>query len=114
MIAQTILTQLGGRRFLAMTGARALVAHDRALSFRLPGAGGFCKGGINRVRITLNALDTYDIEFTRVRGIKVTPVVKLFDVYAEQLREAFTRETGLAVSLGTMRTVAGIAKSWRM
>ena len=35
-IATTILQQLGGSRFIAMTGAKNLVAEENALIFRLP------------------------------------------------------------------------------
>jgi hypothetical protein len=102
-IAETILAQLGGRRFVAMTGARQLTAHSDALSFRIPGAGGFAKQSINYVKVTLRPSDTYDVEFSRVRGRKVTIVASKSDIYADQLREVFTRETGLDTSLGTLR-----------
>lgn len=39
-VAGVILEQLGGRRYLVMTGARRLLAHPSALSFRL--ASKFC------------------------------------------------------------------------
>ena len=45
-VANTILEQLGGRQFQAMTGASQFVGSKNSLSFRLPGAGGFCKAGM--------------------------------------------------------------------
>lgn len=100
LVAKTILEQLGGRKFTVMTGAKNFVGSENALSFRLPGGGGFTKRGINAVRIALNGGDTYDVTFSRVRAGKVTVLTTLEDIYADQLREVFTRETGLAVGLG--------------
>ena len=101
-VAKTILGQLGGNRFRAMTGARNFVGSEDSLSFRLPGSGGFCKNGINAVRITLNGSDLYDIVYMRVRGSKVTVVEEANDIYNDSLRDSFERVTGLATSLGTM------------
>ena len=105
-VAQTILAQLGGRRFMAMTGARRFVGDGRALRFRLPGTGGFVRGGINFVRITLNDLDTYDVEFIRLRSVTARRHVEEFEVvaahdgiYADMLCEVFESETGLRTSL---------------
>lgn len=101
-VATTILQQLGGRRFTAMTGAKTLVAHPAALSFRLPGTPGFVKNGINYVKVQLNAEDTYDVTFVRLRGVNFVVVHESKSVYFDQLQELFTRHTGLATSLGTM------------
>jgi hypothetical protein len=101
-VAKTILEQLGGRKFIVMTGARNLIGASGNLSFRLPGAGGFCNDGINHVVITLTPNDEYDMTFSRLRGMKVTQVAKYEGVYFDQLQELFTKATGLATSLGTM------------
>ncbi len=100
-VAGTILEQLGGQRFIVMTGAKNLIGTENSLSFRLPGAGGFCKNSINVVRIELLPSDTYRISFGRIRGSKMTAVAQHEDIYVEQLREVFTSETGLATSLGS-------------
>jgi len=102
-IADTIFAQLGGARFVAMTGARALVAHPDALTFKLPRTAEFVKGGINYVVIRLNALDTYDLDFARLRGVEVTVIERATNVYADQLRAVFTRATGLDTHLGGAR-----------
>ena len=104
-VAKTILAQLGGNRFVAMTGARNLGGTEDSLSFRLPGSGGFCKNGINCVRIVLNSMDLYDVTYMRIRGTKVTVVEEVNGLYADMLRENFERVTGLATSLGTMGRV---------
>jgi hypothetical protein len=96
-VATTILEQLGGRRFLVMTGARYLLAHAAALSFQLPS--NFARNGINRVRIDLNAHDLYDVTFSRCRGIKSFYEQKVEGLYCDQLRSVFTETTGLEVTL---------------
>lgn len=96
-VAQTILAQLGGQRFLTMTGAKFLLAHASALSFHLPS--NFAKDGINRVRIDLTAQDLYDVTFSRARGIKIFYQSKVDGLYCDQLREVFTEATGLEVAL---------------
>jgi hypothetical protein len=99
-VARTILEQLGGNRFITMTGARNFIGSENSLSFRLPGAGGFCKNGINAVRIELMPSDTYRMSFSRIRGSKLTAVAQHDDIYFDGLQELFTSETGLATSLG--------------
>ena len=96
-VANTILDQLGGRQFIAMTGAKLLVATDQGIQFKLP-AGAL--EGINSVVINLNAQDTYDLYFHKIRGADVTERVVFYDVYADRLRERFTDATGLETSLG--------------
>ena len=61
LIANEILNQLGGNRFIAMTGAKTLVHDDNSLRFRI----GKNKSRANMIRITLNGLDLYDMEFIR-------------------------------------------------
>lgn len=96
-VAQTILQQLGGRRFVAMTGARHLVAGDNFLQFKI-GAGAV--NGANTVKITLQPSDLYSIEFYRVRGLDVRAVGEpLTGVYADQLQGAFTASTGMDTHL---------------
>ncbi len=97
-VASTILAQLGGTRFLVMTGAKNLIAGANQLTFRLPGAG-FCKNGINCVRVTLNGTDTYTMEFLKIRGMKVTTVETVEGLYDDMLRPVFTRATGLVTNL---------------
>lgn len=95
--ANTILAQLGGNRFTVMTGARSYVGSADTLSFKLPNR--FANDGINGVRITLDASDTYTVDFYKIRGIKMTTVKSVSGVYADQLRALFTRVTGLDTSL---------------
>lgn len=95
-IANTILQQLGGRRFIIMTGAKNFIAMDGgALSFQLPKA----KDGINRFKVTLTAMDDYRLEAFRVTRSSFTAKGEMDGIYADQLRGAFEKMTGLATSL---------------
>jgi len=97
-IAKTILEQLGGNKFVAMTGAKNFISLGNGLSFKLPGAG-FTKNGINYVKIILTPSDTYNIEFGRTRGTTYKVIDTANDIYFDVLQEVFTRETGLNTHL---------------
>ncbi len=115
-IAQVILQQLGGRRFLAMTGAKNLLAIESGLSLKLPSA--FAKDGINYVKVELDDNDTYRLTFQAVRVIRdkggrvdpdasVRTISETELVYADSLCEVFERHTGLALSLGRVAVERG-------
>lgn len=109
-VATTIYNQLGGGRFTAMTGAKNFAAREDSLTFRI----GRNASKANMVKITLNGLDLYDIEF-----IKYTPysfkikndgtfketeesyktVEKCENYYGDMLAAAFERVTGMYTSL---------------
>lgn len=98
-IAETILAQLGGRRFIAMTGAKNFNHDSRALVFSLPRITGM---KINRVRIQLEADDTYTVIFMRwlPRSFDIENHGTAQGVYADNLRRVFEQKTGLLTSLG--------------
>lgn len=96
-VAETILSQLGGRRFAVMTGAKQFVGGDRLLQFGLPARA--AKAGINKVRVTLDPSDTYSLAFYKVRGMDVQPVDERSGVYADDLRRVFRDVTGLDTHL---------------
>ncbi len=99
-VAQTILQQLGGNRFVAMTGARNLLQDGPALNFAL---GRGAKDGINAVKIEYHhGSDTYTVRFAklgRAPSFKFTVVRELEGIEASQLRGIFEQTTGLATSL---------------
>jgi len=107
LIATTILQQLGGNKFLAMTGAKNLVAINNGLQMKLPTN----KSKANYLTITLNYMDTYNLTFTKFTPYKlnkktfeVTPsktiVIKEYtDIYSDQLQELFTETTGMYTTL---------------
>lgn len=92
-IAQTILEQLGGNRFIAMTGARNFVSIPYGLRFRLP-----CRK-VNVVEITLTPMDEYNMRFWLVRGENVKEVRSYGGIDCDQLEELFTEATGLYTRL---------------
>jgi hypothetical protein len=92
-IANTILSQLGGHRFIMMTGARGFVASSDSLSFRIPGT--MTRSRINAVRITLDPSDTYTVVFMAIRGTTIKEASRHEDVYCDSLCELFRNVTGL-------------------
>jgi hypothetical protein len=93
-VANTILAQLGGNKFLAMTGAKNLVGSDDTLSFRIPAS-----NGINHVSVTLDCNDTYRVTFGKFAKLELRIVHTQGDVYADQLQTLFTDQTGLLTRL---------------
>ena len=112
-IASTILKQLGGGKFIVMTGAKNMVSLSTprfgGLELSLPSR--FAKDGINRVRITVNEHDTYDVSFSKIRGLTIKTVAEVFGVYAGDLPGVFTSHTGLETSMGIIK--AAVAPAWR-
>lgn len=95
-IAQTILTQLGGNRFVAMTGANNLLNTGKGLSMKI----GRNAKGVTHFRVILDeARDLYNLEFLKIRGTNIKTVTKAEGVYFDQLQEIFTTETGLDTHL---------------
>jgi hypothetical protein len=97
-IAKEILQQLGGNKFIAMTGAKQFVAGKNEMSFRIPG-GHFTKQGINHVKIKLTEMDVYDVTFGKIRKFEYKEVKKVKGLYFDQLQEVFTQVTGLNTHL---------------
>lgn len=98
-IAETILKQLGGNRFRAMTGAKNFIhgLNEKGqpnLSFKIPRS-----NKITHISIALSHLDLYDIEFIQVHGMKRTVLHRTTDVYNDHLQFAFADKTGLATHL---------------
>ena len=94
-VAKTILQQLGGNKFIAMTGAKNFGSSKNSLQFKI----GKNSKSISHIIITLKSSDLYDVEFIRMRGTSRKVVKKLKGVYADMLRKIFTKYTGLRTSL---------------
>ena len=94
-IAQTILQQLGGNKFIAMTGAKNLGFTNKGLQMKI----GRNAKGVTHVIIELTSMDLYDIEFVKVRAMKRTTIKKLKGIYADQLGKIFKKYTGLNIRL---------------
>jgi hypothetical protein len=94
-VAQTILTQLGGNKFLAMTGASNLLGSDKGLSFKV----GRNAAKVTHVRVTLTPADEYIVEFINIRGVNVKPLGTVEHVHGDSLATVFESRTGMRVSL---------------
>lgn len=100
-VPQIILQQLGGSKFIAMTGAKEFIGGSEFLGFKIPKN----RSSANRVTIKyFPAKDLYEIDFIKSERYGLnTKIVKSFDnVYADQLRDIFTSVTGMETSLGTL------------
>ncbi len=94
-IAATILKQLGGNKFIAMTGAKELAFGEGTLSFKI----GRNSSKANNIRITLKGDDTYKMEFIQFRKMEFKTIKEHDGIYNDQLQELFTAFTGLYTSL---------------
>jgi len=101
-IASTILSQLGGR-LSSMTGAKNFGCgeDDKGqvyVTFKI----GRNDRAVNYVRITLNHLDLYDTEYSRItiKSHKIKSESK--GIYNDMLINDFETATGMYLSLGTM------------
>ena len=106
-VASTILEQLDGNKFIAMTGCNAFIADGDTLRMKIPRNG----SRANRLWITLNRKDLYDMRFFRYvsprfdrkhylwHDSKETDEVCYNDVYFDQLQEIFTKHTGMYTHL---------------
>jgi hypothetical protein len=96
--AEEVLQQLGGKKFITMTGAKNFVKNDpkKQIIFKI---GGGAKGGINYVRISLTSMDLYTVEFLKARGTELKVVAVEKGVYNDQLQQIFTKHTGFNTKL---------------
>lgn len=97
-VANTILAQLGGRRFIAMTGTKNFVGSDTYLQFDLPRG---CANKATKCRVTLDANDTYTVTFYKwnARKLDMATVGEQTGIYCDMLRNVFTEATGMLTSL---------------
>jgi hypothetical protein len=92
-VASEILRQLGGNKFLVMTGATCY-SDKNTLIVRFKGS-----KISNIVYITLNAMDTYDLKFGKFRSLQVKTIKEFEGIYNDMLRSIFEQTTGLRTSL---------------
>ena len=90
-----VIKQLGGGRFIAMTGAKDFFIGPKGVVFKI----GRNSKGVNYVRINLNSMDTYDVEYLSVRAYKEKVKSTSKGIYADMLRDSFEANTGLRTSL---------------
>jgi len=92
-----LLQQLGGNKFIAMTGAKNL-AVDKSKNELHMKIGRNSKS-ISHVIIKLTSGDLYDMEFLSIRGSSRKIKSKEKGVYADQLGKMFKKNTGMNVRL---------------
>jgi len=91
--AGTILQQLGGGKFIAMTGASKFTFDkEGTMVCRFKGSRTF-----NGLKIRLNSMDTYDMTFMKIGNAPKYKITKkeVDGIYNDQLQDIFTKETGL-------------------
>jgi len=108
-VVSTIIDQLGGKRFMMMTGCKnfiyqGITEDNNNVWVRMDVPRN--SGNINRFKVTYNrGTDSYELEFYQQRfnrktfEYEVKNKKEFFDVYAEQLQTFFTGVTGLYTSL---------------
>ena len=90
------LQQLGGNRFIAMTGAKHFGVGPNGMSFKI----GKNSKRVNHVTIDYDrGRDLYNMKFdwVTIKGIKNKKTLK--GIYADQLQDMFTKYTGMYTSL---------------
>ena len=90
------LQQLGGNRFIAMTGEKHFVVGPNGMSFKI----GRNSKRVNHVTIDYDrGRDLYNMKFdwVTIKGIKNKKTLK--GIYADQLQDMFTKYTGMYTSL---------------
>jgi hypothetical protein len=95
LVAKTILAQLGGSRFIRMTGSSNFTSDENTLTMKLARN----KSGATHLKITLTVMDDYTLTFLACRKFEVKTKVELTGIYADQLEEQFTEVTGLYTRL---------------
>ena len=95
-VAKTILSQLGGNKFCVMTGAKNFVDHGDALSMKI----GRNSSNSNYLKITLNMMDLYDVQFSKVSKLGEEKSVKEYNnVFNDMLVVIFESHTGMYTKL---------------
>lgn len=106
-VADIILDQMGGNRFICMTGSKDFISDGNTLRMTLTRN----QSKANRLYITLDADDTYTMRFFRytssrmrvdhkkgeikIYDPKITEIKTIKGVYCDMLQEIFTDVTGL-------------------
>ena len=98
-VADITLKQLGGNKFIAMTGAKNLLSRDagQSLSFQLSSR--LTSNKSNYVKITLNSNDLYDVYFGKIFKYDLKDISTFTNVGCENLVQLFEQETGLYTKL---------------
>jgi hypothetical protein len=95
-IAKTIIQQLGGNKFITMTGAKNIFADGQGVTMQIMKN----KSKAKYLTIQLNSLDLYDMQFKSIdKDFNLIIKAEKQNVYAEDLEIIFTNITGLNTRL---------------
>jgi hypothetical protein len=105
-IANTILSQLGGNKFIAMTGAKNFFTNGNDICFNI----GKNISKANRIQIILEADDTYTMKFIKFTNGRFTKNFEYIEakvdllqeekgIYNDMLQDIFTQYTGMDTHL---------------
>lgn len=95
-IANTILSQLGGNRFIAMTGSKNFAGGENYLTFKV------IRNNSKATHVKIEYIygqDLYTVSFLKCSVKGIVTLKKLGEVYAEELVNIFEEQTGLATHL---------------
>lgn len=87
-----ILQQLGGNRFIAMTGTKNFVYDLKELSLSMKLSRN--KANATHLKIQVNSLDLYDLTFYKCTE-QIEVVKQVNNIYDDMLQPIFTEVTGL-------------------
>jgi hypothetical protein len=97
MTAAEIIRDQIGAKALYMIGTK-MCLHDndgKTLILKIGRNG----KGVNTIKITLNDLDLYDIEFGSARGVSYKVKSTDYNIYFDQLHQTIEEHTGMYTSL---------------
>ena len=95
-VAKEILNQLGGNKFRVMTGAKNFMGFSEGLVMKI----GRNSSNSNYLKITLNSMDLYDMEFANVSRMgEKKSVTEYNNVYNDSMVEVFEKHTGMYTKL---------------
>ena len=93
--ASQILKQLGGNKFIAMTGAACYSDNNgQTLVAKFKGS-----RIANIMYVTLNSMDTYDVKICKFSGMQLKTINEVSGAYADMLKPIFEKTTKLYISL---------------
>jgi hypothetical protein len=96
IIAKTIIQQLGGNKFIAMTGAKNIFSDGQGVTMQIMKN----KSKAKYLTIRLNSLDLYDMQFKSIdKDLNLIIRAEKNNVYFEDLETIFTNITGLNTRL---------------
>lgn len=99
-IVSTMMHQLGGTRFIAMTGSKPeykdISTNSPIICFKLSKNSSKC----NYFKVQyMNGSDLYKIDFIKIRKENIDVLHTYDNIYSDQLQTIFTEVTGLYTTL---------------